>query len=219
MGADRPHDRARRRIAGTSPGGVLLDVARQPWSSRAGALLRLDSGMAWKELSAERDPLLRRGAAWRPAASATTCAASPPTWPTAGAGDRLAAGSARGEPPRAPSRGFDQELGSGRSRDAHTPEPTTAGADRDLDPARRAGLLRATERLDVSSRSSRPGTGRTWSAGCSAWRSPPKPPHGFMHDIVVQDTGERKGTFDIKHGGLLPSWIWPVTPRFAPRCG
>ena len=31
-----------------------------------------------------------------------------------------------------------------------------------------------------------------------------KPPTGFMHDIVVEDTGERKGTFDIKHGGLLP---------------
>jgi CBS domain-containing protein len=31
-----------------------------------------------------------------------------------------------------------------------------------------------------------------------------KPPTGFMHNIVVEDTGERKGTFDIKHGGLLP---------------
>jgi CBS domain-containing protein len=29
-------------------------------------------------------------------------------------------------------------------------------------------------------------------------------PTGFMHDIVVEDTGERKGTFDIKHGGMLP---------------
>ncbi len=31
-----------------------------------------------------------------------------------------------------------------------------------------------------------------------------KPPTGFMHDIVVEGSGERKGTFDIKHGGLLP---------------
>jgi CBS domain-containing protein len=31
-----------------------------------------------------------------------------------------------------------------------------------------------------------------------------KPPTGFMHDIVVEGTGEQKGTFDIKHGGLLP---------------
>jgi CBS domain-containing protein len=31
-----------------------------------------------------------------------------------------------------------------------------------------------------------------------------KPPSGFMHDIVVEDSGEQKGTFDIKHGGLLP---------------
>ena len=31
-----------------------------------------------------------------------------------------------------------------------------------------------------------------------------KPPTGFMHDIVVDGSGERKGTFDIKHGGLLP---------------
>jgi CBS domain-containing protein len=31
-----------------------------------------------------------------------------------------------------------------------------------------------------------------------------KPPTGFMHDIVVDGAGERKGTFDIKHGGLLP---------------
>ena len=31
-----------------------------------------------------------------------------------------------------------------------------------------------------------------------------KPPTGFRHDIVVEDSGEQKGTFDIKLGGLLP---------------
>jgi CBS domain-containing protein len=31
-----------------------------------------------------------------------------------------------------------------------------------------------------------------------------KPPTGFMHDIVVEGSGELKGTFDIKHGGQLP---------------
>jgi CBS domain-containing protein len=31
-----------------------------------------------------------------------------------------------------------------------------------------------------------------------------KPPTGFMHDIVVEDSGQQKGTFDIKQGGLLP---------------
>jgi CBS domain-containing protein len=31
-----------------------------------------------------------------------------------------------------------------------------------------------------------------------------KPPTGFMHDIVVEGSGARKGTFDIKRGGLLP---------------
>ena len=31
-----------------------------------------------------------------------------------------------------------------------------------------------------------------------------KPPTGFMHDIVVDGSGARRGTFDIKHGGLLP---------------
>jgi CBS domain-containing protein len=31
-----------------------------------------------------------------------------------------------------------------------------------------------------------------------------KPPTGFMQDIVVEDSGERKGSFDIKRGGLLP---------------
>jgi CBS domain-containing protein len=31
-----------------------------------------------------------------------------------------------------------------------------------------------------------------------------KPPTGFMHDIVVEGSGERKGTFNIKFGGLLP---------------
>ncbi len=31
-----------------------------------------------------------------------------------------------------------------------------------------------------------------------------KPPTGFRHDIVVEGSGEQKGTFDIKHGGLLP---------------
>jgi len=31
-----------------------------------------------------------------------------------------------------------------------------------------------------------------------------KPPTGFRHDIVVEDSGALKGTFDIKSGGLLP---------------
>ena len=31
-----------------------------------------------------------------------------------------------------------------------------------------------------------------------------KPPTGFRRDIVVDHEGERRGTFDIKHGGLLP---------------
>jgi CBS domain-containing protein len=31
-----------------------------------------------------------------------------------------------------------------------------------------------------------------------------KPPTGFMHDIVVYASGKRRGTLDIKHGGLLP---------------
>jgi CBS domain-containing protein len=31
-----------------------------------------------------------------------------------------------------------------------------------------------------------------------------KPPTGFRHDIVVEGSGEQKGTFDIKHGGQLP---------------
>ena len=31
-----------------------------------------------------------------------------------------------------------------------------------------------------------------------------KPPTGFRRDIVVEDSGEQKGTFDIKLGGLLP---------------
>ena len=31
-----------------------------------------------------------------------------------------------------------------------------------------------------------------------------KPPTGFRQDIVVEDSGEQKGTFDIKTGGLLP---------------
>jgi CBS domain-containing protein len=31
-----------------------------------------------------------------------------------------------------------------------------------------------------------------------------KPPTGFRGNIVVEDSGEHRGTFDIKHGGLLP---------------
>jgi CBS domain-containing protein len=31
-----------------------------------------------------------------------------------------------------------------------------------------------------------------------------KPPTGFMHNIVVEESGAQKGTFDIKRGGLLP---------------
>jgi CBS domain-containing protein len=31
-----------------------------------------------------------------------------------------------------------------------------------------------------------------------------KPPTGFLRDIVVEHSGERRGSFDIKRGGLLP---------------
>jgi CBS domain-containing protein len=31
-----------------------------------------------------------------------------------------------------------------------------------------------------------------------------KPPTGFLRDIVVEHSGEHRGRFDIKHGGLLP---------------
>jgi CBS domain-containing protein len=31
-----------------------------------------------------------------------------------------------------------------------------------------------------------------------------KPPTGFLHDVVVEHAGEHRGTFDIKHGCLLP---------------
>jgi CBS domain-containing protein len=31
-----------------------------------------------------------------------------------------------------------------------------------------------------------------------------KPPTGFLRDIVVEHSGEHAGSFDIKHGGLLP---------------
>jgi CBS domain-containing protein len=31
-----------------------------------------------------------------------------------------------------------------------------------------------------------------------------KPPTGFMRDIVVEHSGEHRGTLDLKHGGLLP---------------
>src|ERR1044072_1249347 len=31
-----------------------------------------------------------------------------------------------------------------------------------------------------------------------------KLPTGFRGNIVVESSGERRGTFDIKHGGLLP---------------
>jgi CBS domain-containing protein len=31
-----------------------------------------------------------------------------------------------------------------------------------------------------------------------------KPPTGFLRDIVVEHSGEHRGTFDIKQGGLLP---------------
>ena len=31
-----------------------------------------------------------------------------------------------------------------------------------------------------------------------------RPPTGFLHDIVVEHSGEHRGSFDIKRGGLLP---------------
>jgi len=32
----------------------------------------------------------------------------------------------------------------------------------------------------------------------------PRPPTGFLRDVVVEHSGEHRGRFDIKHGGLLP---------------
>jgi CBS domain-containing protein len=32
----------------------------------------------------------------------------------------------------------------------------------------------------------------------------PRPPTGFLRDVVVAHSGEHRGRFDIKHGGLLP---------------
>ena len=31
-----------------------------------------------------------------------------------------------------------------------------------------------------------------------------KPPTGFLHDIVVEHSGDHRGRFDVKQGGLLP---------------
>jgi CBS domain-containing protein len=31
-----------------------------------------------------------------------------------------------------------------------------------------------------------------------------RPPTGFLHDIVVEHSGEHRGSLDIKHGGLMP---------------
>ena len=31
-----------------------------------------------------------------------------------------------------------------------------------------------------------------------------KPPTGFLEDMVLEHSGEHRGTLDIKHGGLLP---------------
>ena len=31
-----------------------------------------------------------------------------------------------------------------------------------------------------------------------------KPPTGFLRNLVVEGSGERRGTLDLKHGGLLP---------------
>ena len=38
----------------------------------------------------------------------------------------------------------------------------------------------------------------------AAPRAALKPPTGFLRDIVVEGSGEHRGTFDIKHGGLMP---------------
>jgi CBS domain-containing protein len=51
-----------------------------------------------------------------------------------------------------------------------------------LEPANRATLLPSMLRLALAS----------------------KPPTGFRGNIVVESSGEHSGTFDIKHGGLLP---------------
>jgi CBS domain-containing protein len=31
-----------------------------------------------------------------------------------------------------------------------------------------------------------------------------RPPTGFLRDVVVEDSGEHAGTFDVKHGGIMP---------------
>ena len=85
--------------------------------------------------------------------------------------------------------------------------------------ARRADRRDPDGDLDSARRSHHPGAARhsACSPPCGTAKKRPRilrlllrlalasrPPTGFLHDIVVEHSGEHRGSFDIKRGGLLP---------------
>jgi CBS domain-containing protein len=65
-------------------------------------------------------------------------------------------------------------------------------------------VIYGSERLDVKELLFEAGERSTFERWMLRLALAAKPPTGFLHDIVVDGSGARRGTFDIKHGGLLP---------------
>jgi CBS domain-containing protein len=59
-------------------------------------------------------------------------------------------------------------------------------------------------RLDVKPLLFETGDGETLKRWMLKLALAAKPPTGFMHNITLEGSGKHAGTFDIKHGGLLP---------------
>ena len=72
------------------------------------------------------------------------------------------------------------------------------GPDRHLDPARWPHRLRPPAGLDVKELLFETGDRPTLERWMLKLALAAKPPTGFRHDIVVEDSGAQKGTFDIK---------------------
>jgi CBS domain-containing protein len=65
-------------------------------------------------------------------------------------------------------------------------------------------VIYGPDRLDVKPLLFESGDRRTLQRWMLKLALAAKPPTGFLHNITVEGSGEHVGTFDIKHGGLLP---------------
>ena len=215
--ADPPHDRARRSNRRAAPGRVLLDVARQPRQARADALLgrRLGHGLEGRARArpARSEPRrrlasTRTGDYMRGIAANVADCVRVIGWRLDPHG--VTASGAFSASSIEDWRAGDREL-------AHAPERQPR-PDRDLDPARRPGRLRARAGSTSSSCSSRPATAPTLERWMLRLALAAKPPTGFMHEHRRRGLGRAaRGPSTSSTAGCCRSSTWRATRPCRPR--